>query len=264
MTNLPRFPAGSGFLATCVVVLLELLFVPRAARGAEQWAVFETTFNSAVNYEHPFTDVEVEVVFRHGRQEWRVPAFWAGGNDWTVRFAPPVRGDYTYRVRSSDAADKRLNGDERTLSVTAYSGDNPLLQHGFLRVSTDRRHFAHADGTPFLWLADTWWKGLCQRLTWEGFQELTADRKAKGFSAVQIVCGPYPDENMMEPRWGNEGGLPYATQDFSVVNPRYFEFADRRFRHLVDAGIVPVIVGGWGRPQAGGRSTLEQVGLAGF
>jgi len=38
-------------------------------------------------------------------------------------------------------------------------------------------------------------KGLCQRLTWEGFQQLTADRKAKGFTVVQIVCGPYPDED---------------------------------------------------------------------
>jgi hypothetical protein len=58
--------------------------------------------------------------------------------------------------------------------------------------------------------------------------------------------------------------MPYATRDFSVVNPVYFEFADRRIKHLVGSGIVPVIFGGWGRPQAGGKSTLEQVGLDGF
>lgn len=69
---------------------------------------------------------------------------------------------------------------------------------------------------------------------------------------------------MMESRWENEGGKAYEKVDFSVVNPRYFEFADRRIRHLVDAGIVPVIVGGWGRPQGGGQSTLMQVGLDGF
>ena len=78
--------------------------------------------------------------------------------------------------------------------VTAYLGDNPLYRHGPIRIAGDRRHFEHADGTPFFWLGDTWWKGLCKRLTWEGFQELTADRKAKGFSVVQIVCGVYPDE----------------------------------------------------------------------
>lgn len=68
----------------------------------------------------------------------------------------------------------------------------------------------------------------------------------------------------MEGRWENEGGMPYTAKDFSVINPAYFEFADRRIAHLVEAGLVPVIVGGWGRPQGGGRSTLDQVGIAGF
>ena len=36
-------------------------------------------------------------------------------------------------------------------------------------------------------------------MTWEGFQEQTADRKAKGFRVVQIVCGPYTDENFFVP-----------------------------------------------------------------
>jgi len=58
-------------------------------------------------------------------------------------------------------------------------------------VAKDKRHFEHLDGTPFFWLGDTWWMGLCKRLSWDGFQELTANRKAKGFNVVQIVCGPY-------------------------------------------------------------------------
>lgn len=47
-------------------------------------------------------------------------------------------------------------------------------------------------------------------MTWEGFQELIDNRKAKGFNAVQVVCGPYPDEAMMEARWENEGGKPVS------------------------------------------------------
>ena len=235
-----------------------------SAMGVEQWAVFETSFTSARKYDNPFQDVQVDVLFRSGDQQWLVPAFWTGGDKWTVRFAPPVQGDYTFQVKCSDPANQAMNAAAQPLRVTAYKGDNPLLKHGFLRVSADKRHFEHADGTPFLWLGDTWWKGLCKRMTWEGFQELTADRKAKGFNVVQIVCGPYPDENMMEERWENEGGKPYTTKDFSVVNPTYFEYADRRIKHLVDAGIVPVIVGGWGRPQGGGNSTIAQVGLDGY
>lgn len=237
------------------LVLLALL-APGAVRGAEvgQWQVFETSFNTTRHYAKPFTDVEVNVVFRQGEQQWVVPAFWAGESKWTVRFAPPAQGDYTFRVDCTDKSNGELNGNGGTLRVTAYQGQNPLLKHGFLRVSTDKRHFTHADDTPFFWLGDTWWKGLCKRLTWEGFQELTADRQAKGFTVVQIVCGVYPDEGWFEPRWENEGGKPYLTRDFSEVNPRYFEYANRRIKHLVDAGIVPAIVGGWGRGDCDGMA----------
>ena len=34
--------------------------------------------------------------------------------------------------------------------------------------------------------------------------------------------------------------------------PTYFDYADRRIAHLVDAGIVPAIVGGWGRGDCDG------------
>jgi len=43
----------------------------------------------------------------------------------------------------------------------------------------------------------------------------------------------------------------------SVVNPKYFEYADRRFKHLVDSGIVPAIVGAWGR---GDCNSMEAFG----
>ena len=179
------------------VVLGALAGDPANGAGVEQWTVFETSYESAKAYSNAFTEVEVDVVFKQGDQQWKVPAFWAGDKKWTVSFAPPVQGNYTYHVKCSDPANSGLNGNEQTLSVTAYTGDNPLLKHGFLRVSPARRHFEHADGTPFFWLGDTWWKCLCKRMTWEGFQELTADRKAKGFTVVQIVCGPYPDEGFL-------------------------------------------------------------------
>jgi hypothetical protein len=231
-----------------------------SAISAEQWVVFESSFLSTKSYANPFLEVEVDVVFTQGDKKWRVPGFWAGDRKWTVRFAPPTVGRYTYRVECSDKADSGLNGNEQTLLVTPYEGDSPLLKHGPLRVSANKRYFEHADGTPFFWLGDTWWKGLCKRLPWDGFQKLTADRRQKGFSVVQIVCGTYPDEpGLLKPSWANEGGMPYLKQDFSVVNPEYFDYADRRIKHLVEAGIVPAIVGGWGR-----AVNLNAVGLPGY
>ena len=232
--------------------------------SAEQWNVFETSFTSSFSYPNAFMDVQVDVLFRNGEKEWKVPAFWEGGKKWTVRFAPPYKGNYTFRIVCTDKANEGLNKSGFTLKVAEYKGNNPLIRHGHLRISDDQKHIEHADGSPFLWLGDTWWKCLSKRIDWEGFQELTADRRAKGFNVVQIVCGPYPDEYMMQESWENEGGKPYEKIDFSVVNPDYFRYADRRLRHLVGAGIVPVVVGGWGRPQAGGKSTLMQVGLDGY
>ena len=231
------------------------------ARKAVRWDVFEATCTITGEYANPFMDVELNMVFRQGDNQWIIPAFWVGGKTWKARFAPPLLGNYQYRAEGTDKSHTKLGGKEQLLEVTSYQGDNPLLQHGFVRVGADRRHFEHADGTPFFWLGDTWWKCLCKRMTWEGFQELTADRKAKGFSVVQIVCGPYPDEGLFEERWGNEGGLPYKTKDFTVVNPDYFDNADRRIKHLVDNGIVPAIVGGWGRGDCDGMAMAGVDGM---
>lgn len=222
----------------------------------------ELAFTSQRPHTNPFVEVVLDVEFTDSKgKTMKVPAFWAGGDVWKVRFASPVVGAQRYRSICSDTADKGLDGVTGVVEVEPYSGSNPLYKHGQLRIAPDHRHFEHSDGTPFFWLADTWWKALSKRLTWEGFQELTADRAAKGFSAVQIVCGPYPDELPFQTLWEDEGGLPYKTKDFSVVNPSYFDYADRRFAHLVDSGIVPVIVGGWGR---GDCDSMRMVGLEGI
>jgi hypothetical protein len=247
---------------TAIAVLL--LASTRAHAQTAAWTVFETSIETTKAYARPFVDVEVDAIFEKGDTRWRVPAFWSGGGTWKVRFAPPEAGEYRYRFVSNDPANADFAAPARTFVATPATGDNPLHRRGFLRGSADARHFEHADGTPFLWLGDTWWKGLCKRIELDGFESLCADRAAKGFNVVQIVCGPYPDENMLEPRWENEAGMPYTTLDFTSVNPAYFDAADARIAKLVAHGIVPAIVGGWGRPQSGGQSTINQVGLDGF
>ncbi|MCU0779571.1 MAG: DUF4038 domain-containing protein [Akkermansiaceae bacterium] len=241
--------------------MLTIFVGPRVlqAEVVGQWEVIETSYESDKAYANPFLELEVDVVFQQGEHQWKVPAFWAGGTTWKARFAPPAQGEYSCRVECTDQTNTGLNGNERTLAVKPYTGDNPLRKHGFVQARPGKTHFEHADGTPFFWLGDTWWKNLCKRMTWEGFQELTADRKTKGFSVVQIVCGPYPDENFSAPSLANEGGQPYLADDMSVINPKYFDYADRRFQHLADSGIVPAIVGAWGR---GDCNSMEKFGVA--
>jgi hypothetical protein len=97
---------------------------------------------------------------------------------------------------------------------------------------------------PFLWLGDTWWMGLCKRLSWsEDFQLLTADRVDKGFRVIQIVAGLYPDMPGFDECGANEAGFPWE-EDYARVNPSYFDMADLRIQWLVRSGLVPCVVVG--------------------
>ncbi len=209
--------------------------------------VTEWSFTSGKGYLDPFNEVELNVIITDpDGQQITVPAFWAGERTWRVRFAPRQIGQYTFRTVCSDTSNSDLHGQTGTILAARYDGINWLLRRGFLRVASDRRHLEHADGTPFFWLADTWWMGLTKRLSWpDEFQALTADRAAKGFTVVQVVAGLYPDMEWYDERGMNEAGFPWA-RDFSVVNPAYFDMADLRIAHLVRTGIVPCIVGSWG------------------
>ena len=153
---------------------------------------------SGKQYDDPFNQVEVDAVVTlpSGRRN-AFPAFWAGGSTWRVRYAPPagrIQGD---RSVCSDAgitictvSNSRCTPNPTAVQISHY-------KHGALKIAADGRHFEHGDGTPFFWLGDTWWMGLCKRLSWpDGFESLTADRVKKGFTMVQIVAGLYPD---MEP-----------------------------------------------------------------
>jgi len=215
--------------------------------AAEAKQVMEWGYTSVQTYDDPFNEVELDVVMRHSDGDvWRVPAYWAGEREWRVRFAPPKPGSYGVTTVCSNQADAALHGVTSSLEVSPYQGDDPLLVRGPLRVGASKRTFEHADGTPFLWLGDTWWMGLCKRLSWpEDFQLLTADRVDKGFTVIQIVAGLYPDMPGFDERGANEAGFPWE-KDYARINPSYFDMADLRIQWLVRSGLVPCVVGCWG------------------
>jgi hypothetical protein len=195
------------------------------------------------------SSLEIDAVFESGGRTWRVPAFWRGGSRWTVRFAPPEPGRYALRWESSDVGDTDVHGRTETVEVDAAAEKkgSTLWRHGPLGVSANGRTFEHADGTPFFWLGDTMWGGLSDRLTLDAFREFIDDRLAKGFTVLQAVAGFVPEyeEDAGDPGYCNEGG-PVWEDGFARVNPAYFDAADRRIEMLLDAGILPAIVGAWG------------------
>lgn len=222
--------------------------------AALQHTTTQWSYGSATAYADPFNDLQLDVLLTHESGEmWRVPAYWAGDQTWTVRFAPPRPGRYSVTTVCSDTANPSLDDQTSVLEAAPYTGDHPLLRHGPLQARADGRVLEFADGTPFYWLGDTWWMGLCTRIAWpDEFMRLTADRVARGFSLIQLVAGLYPDMPALDPRGANEAGLAWQG-DFARINPAYFDMADLRLQWLVRSGLVPCVVGCWGYylPQMG-------------
>jgi len=234
-------------LVVCLSVITAARAADRPKVSTSANVLCELVLKADKAHADPFRGVQLDlVVTAPDGSESRVPGFWAGGDQWKVRYASPLTGEHRYRSECSDTSDQGLHGVTGKIEVTPYAGDNPLYRHGPLKVSADRRHFEHRDGTPFLWLADTWWMGLCERIGWPAeFQALTADRRDKGFNVVQIVAGLYPDMPAFDQRGRNETGFPWE-EDYARIRPEYFDAADQRIMHLVDQGLTPCVVGAWG------------------
>jgi hypothetical protein len=218
--------------------------------------MFEATFQSNKSYADPFNAVDVDVIFTKDGKSWRVPTFWRGGSRWTVRFAPPTPGTYTYRLESTDRGNADLNGHAARVNITSYTGSSEVLRRGAFQVSHNGRYFEQADGTPFYWLGEDWYAGTSDRINWAGFKTLTADRKAKGFTVIEITVMTCSNEETapMDPGFRNEGGALWDPA-FQRINPQYFDYADRRIQHLIDSGLAPAIIGAW-------RQALAQMGVA--
>ncbi|MCC6699672.1 MAG: DUF4038 domain-containing protein [Candidatus Hydrogenedentes bacterium] len=228
---------------------------PKPARiKTRQHCVVEIEWRSTSSYADSYNEVEVDVTCtRPDGTTFTSPAFWAGGDRWVFRFAGDQLGEYQLKSSSNQTGDTDLHARKATVTVTAAEGDDPLLRHGRVKVAANKRYLEHADGTPFLWLGDTWWMGLTTRLDWpKGFKELAEDRVNKGFSVIQIIAGPYPDMDAWDARGRNEAGFPFE-EDFARINPAYYDYADRKIAHLVECGLMPCIVGMWGYylPQLG-------------
>jgi len=205
----------------------------------------EFTFESKSNYADPFNDVTVDAIFTEPSGATRqIPLFWAGGNTFRLRYASSNPGAHTFVTECSDAKNAELHGVRGSVSITRYKGKNPLFVHGAIKVADDRRHFAHADGTPFFWLGDTWWMAL-SRLSLPEFAQLADLRRDQGFTVIQLVAGLYPDMPAFDERGKGEMGFAWE-KDWSRVRPEFFDAADKRITYLTEQGLVPSVFASWG------------------
>ncbi|MDV3309871.1 MAG: DUF4038 domain-containing protein [Cyclobacteriaceae bacterium] len=238
---------------TCL--LLVTLFITTASHGdtLHPWEVHTLTFTARGTYSNPYTDIPVEnrddllvVTFTGTAGEAKGKSItlrgcWNGGKEWVVNFAAPAAGTWAYKTTSSD---RGLNGKRGTLKVVAWTDqelqDN-ATRRGPIRVhqGSERagRYFEYADGTPFLWIGDTWWNWTKRSIRFETFKAMVDNRAEKGFTVGQLFV---PGNG-----WGRESSS--LSEDYSQLDTEHVRHVERMIQYANEKGITVWIHGWWSR-----------------
>jgi hypothetical protein len=202
---------------TCALLFIMCLNHSGYARetGLKTWDIYEISLKAAVHFQNPYVECLQEgsgayVTARFYGIEGEAagmtvtaPGFWDGADTWKIRFAPPRSGMWHYETFS---ADKGLSGAQGKISIAGWSEDEKIdnpVKRGLITVnkSGDRcgRFFTYSDGTPCLWIADTWWDWTNRKIRFESFKELADTRASQGFNIGQLFFAGNG--------WGRESSL---------------------------------------------------------
>jgi hypothetical protein len=208
------------------------------------WERWEEAFTAAEAVEEEIdVQLTVELTAPSGETH-RVPGFWDGGDTWRVRFMPDEAGTWRYETRADPAVPGLHEREGRFTAAEAEETDNPLLEHGAVRVSDDDRYLAHADGTPFFWLMDTAWNGALKS-TEADWQTYLEDRLAKGFTGIQFVTTQW-----RAARSDREGQTAYSGYEDITIHPAFFQRLDERVDAVNEAGLLAAPVVLWALGEA--------------
>lgn len=202
------------------------------------WQRWEHALTSARPYDNPYADVTLRVTYTGPEgQTLRACGFWDGGDTFRIRCAFPTPGLWRWETECSDPSNTGLHQQRGKVEVEPYRGPNPLYQHGFLKVSDNRRYLTYADGTPFLWLGDTAW-ALPMRASDEEWEAYLSDRAAKHFTLLQVAPAP---------EWAGDrdrqGEKPFTDDTYGQWNPAYWQSFERKVQRANEKGLVVLLVG---------------------
>ena len=206
------------------------------AAGVETWRMAEFAFESSRDYSPGGGDaVRFDVAFSNVADGVVIvrPGFWDGGRTFRVRFAPTSVGKWKWTTACQD--DPSLAGRSGAVECVPYKGDLAIYRHGFVKSVPGKKHFVHADGTPFFYLGDTHWSMLREEFDEAGphadgietdshFKYIVDQRANLGFTVYQS-----------EPCAG-KFDLSDGKVDASDIAG--LSDADRYFRYIADKGLV--------------------------
>lgn len=243
------------YLGLMAFMLTISFVVPTESHATEykKWEVVEINLKAEEDYSQPYLlvpadqgDGLVEVTFKgvDGNAEgesYTVNGFWDGGNTWKVRFSSPYCGKWEYISRSDDPG---LNGEEGSFTVSGWEEaekeENPT-RRGFIEVEDEGhrsgRYFEYSDGTPFLWIGDTWWNWTKKDIHFSSFKQLVKDRVEKGFTLGQLFV---PGNG-----WSRKSSV--TNKDYTDLDMAHMQKVDRMVRYANKQGMTVWIHGWWSR-----------------
>jgi hypothetical protein len=174
-----------------------------------------------------------------GGRSFTVSAFPDGRGAWIVRFAPCAPGGWQWTLAPRAGVAAPASGRFEAGPSTSPSA---WRRHGPMRIHPSARAFAHADGTPVFWLADTVWAAPAHA-TLEEWQRYVSHRAAQGYNVMQINALPQWDASgpPLRKPFLETGGA----EDLTRPDPAYFDTLDRMVAIAADAGLIAAIVVVW-------------------
>jgi hypothetical protein len=229
---------STGQIICRAVILISMLASLACQSAVETWARWEQSLTSTKTYANPCSDVQVKVSYRGpNAQTIAGLGFWDGSNTFKLRCLFPAPGRWTWQTTCSDTNNAGLHDQRGTVEVATYSGTDALYQHGYLRVSENRRYLTHADGAPFLWIGDTPWSAP-MNAKMEDWQTYLRDRRDKGFTVLQVFCAS---------DWAGtkdaSGNPPFLGTGLDKPNPAYWQQYEQKVQLANEQGLVVLVVG---------------------
>jgi hypothetical protein len=201
--------------ALCCLLIFISGDILSQTKTVKTWDVVEINLTAASKILNPYVECLQEgqkayVVARFtgisgeaNLKSFLISGFWDGANVWKIRFAPPCSGTWVYETLSKDKGLGKRKGKIEVTDWTADEKNRVSTRHGFLCVNKtgprQGRYFTYTDGTPCLWIADTWWDWTNRIIQFESFKKLADTRAEQGYNIGQLFFAGNG--------WGQESSL---------------------------------------------------------
>ena len=196
-------------------------------RQVERWGIFETQLSGPASGT-PYIDVSFAADFQFQHRTVAASGFYDGDGVYRVRFMPDAEGEWIFTTRSNRS---ELNGKTGRFTCVAPSKGN----HGPVSVRATW-HFGHADGTPYLPFGTT-----CYAWTHQGDaleEQTVATLKQSPFNKIRMCVFPKSYAfNRNDPPAYAFARSAAASNDYTQINPVFFQRLEKRVAQLMQAGI---------------------------